>query len=236
MIDQPSRQTLDEIPSRVLTFLLGVSKYPTARAALSQRGYTPAEHDHAWSLLTTLGSYPAAPSAGVVDKAVRDAVIEIDAWDEPNFAIIGTALARKHPALVEMIFAGLSPKQGVESVTAVSTLLDRLDKLELDPSAEAKAASSTLADRGYPKAERTRLRDLVSKARAFTAASPVDETAREAILRDLYAWHSDWSTTAKAIIKQRRLLIALGLATPQRRKAEKPAPTGNATSTGSAGQ
>jgi hypothetical protein len=232
--DQPSRQTLDEIPNRVLTFLLGVAKYTVVRAALAAKGYTQAEHDSAWKLLMKLGVYPVA--AGTPDKEVRDAVVELDAWDEPNFAIIRAALERLHPVFVEDVFKNLEPKQGAEAVVSVSTLLDRLDGIEKDPSPNAQAVIATLDVRGYPKAERKRLRELTKKAKSF-AAAPVTSTEREQILLDLYAWHRDWSTTARQLIQKRVHLIALGLASKRKpeKKADKPAtePAGESGPAGS---
>jgi len=235
--DKPSRQTLDEIPSRILAFVLGVARYPAARASLGQKGYTQADHDNALALLAKLGAYPAAPPAAASDKAVQAAVVELDAWDNDNFPIIRKALEHKHPAYVDTLFADLEPKEGNESVGAVKLLLDRLDDLEKDTSPEAQAAMATIGARGYTPAERQRLRALVIKASAFVPAVPVSNAERDQILLDLYAWLGDWGTTAKAAIKSRAILIAMGLASRRKpaKKAATPAAPAAGAGTGAAG-
>lgn len=231
-IEQPSRQTLDEAPAKVLTFLLGAAKFPVISSALAARGYDQAEADHAWSLLSTLGRVSQAPTpGGAKDEAVQKAITALDAWDEPNFAIIQATLERKYPDLVPKLFTDLEPQQGDEAVASVSTLLDRLDLLDKDTSASAKGAMKLLATRGYTKDERKRLRELVSTAKTISAASPpVTDADREQAIRDLYAWHREWSTIAKQVISRRQHLISLGLASP--RKAKKKGPQGGGGGSG----
>jgi hypothetical protein len=223
MAEQPSRQVLDGIPTRVLTFLIGVGKYFPIRAALASRGYTETEHERAWGLLKKLAIYPDGSGPGV-DKAVRDAIIELDAWDEPNFAILRAVLQSHHPEVVDFVFANLGPKQGPESVMSVSILLSRLDALESAPERLATrtadlAALATLAARGYTHEERARLGTLVGKAQNVAVTKPISDEEREKTLLDLYGWHNEWSTIARVVLTRRDHQIQVGIA--KRRKAKK---------------
>jgi hypothetical protein len=218
--EQPSRQTLDEIPNRVLTFLIGVAKYPAIRAALAAHGYNQAEHDAGWSLLQDLGRYPAAPVTQ--DKDINAAIAEIDAWDEPNFKIIRAVLDRVDPAITEVVFRdGLVPQQGRAAVGSVSTMLNRLDELETKAATDgqAKVAIAALTSRSYTPAERTRLRGLLATTKGF--ADVVTSGERDQLLLQLYAFHHEWSTIAREILTKRVHLITLGLAA--KRKSEKAA-------------
>lgn len=226
MAPLPSRQVLDGIAARVLTFLIAVGKYFPIRAALATRGYTEADHELAWGDLKQLAGFPVG-SAPVLDKPVRDAIVEVDAWDEPNFAVIRAVLENHHPEVVDFVFASLSAKQGAEAVVAVSTLLDRLDALESAPERNAtrkadQAALATLAKRGYTTEERARLRGRVATAQTMVVAAPISDAEREAMLQKLYAWHNEWSTIARMVLVRRDHQIAIGIA--KRRKAKKGEP------------
>lgn len=223
MAEQPSRQVLDGIATRVLAFLIAVGKYFAIRAALSAKGYTEAQHELAWGYLKKLAVFPPG-STPILDKNVRDAVVEIDAWDEPNFAVIRAVLENHHPEVVDFLFDHLTPKQGNEAVVGVSTLLDRLDALESSPDRKAtrkadQAALATLAARGYTDEERARLRGLVTTAQTMIAPKPISDAERDATLLKLYAWHNEWSTIARLVLTRRDHQIAVGIA--KRRKTKK---------------
>jgi hypothetical protein len=82
-----------------------------------------------------------------------------------------------------------------------------------------QAALATLAERGYTKEERARLRALLKTAQTVIVAEPASDDARTAIERELYGWIDDWGTSAKQVIKRRDHLILLGLA--ERKKTKK---------------
>jgi hypothetical protein len=155
------------------------------------------------------------------DPAVRAAAIALDETDEPLFARAGAILS-------------------------IATFLDRLDALENDPARAAtreadRAALARLAERGIDAAERARLRALVKTAMRATTDAPAPTPPRAPStpaapaelpvdqaesLRKLRAWYDDCSRTAKALIKRRDYLIALGLAkrSKKNKKGEAVAP------------
>jgi hypothetical protein len=222
---EPSRQTLDQIPPRVLMFLIAVGTSVPIRAALASRGYTQKESDYAWDLLKKLaGTTSAGDSGPSIDKKVQDAIVELDRWDEPNFESIEATLQRFHPEQAQFVFEKLEAKQGPEAVVSVSTLLDRLDTLESgedrkDTRKADTAALKTLGERGYTKDERKRLRDLVKLSQSVVLVAPVSDEERTKALTALYRWLSDWSASAKLVISRRDHLIRLGLA--KRKKTAK---------------
>lgn len=176
--------------------------------------------------LKKLAIFPAG-SIPVLDKPVRDAVLELDAWDEPNFAVIRAVLENHHANIVEFLFESLSPKQGPEAVVVVSTLLDRLDALESGAERKATrkadhAVLETLAARGYSKEERARLRGLVDLTQTVVVTNPISDEEREKTLGRLYAWYNEWSSIARLALTRRDHQIAVGIA--KRRKAKKGEP------------
>jgi len=224
--DIPRQQTLDDAPARVFRFLIGVTKSLSARAALQGKGFGQAEHDYAWSRLQFLGTLPGA--AAGLDGAVRGAIVELDGWDGPHFEAIESTLLRSFPEQAEFVFDGLSAAEGPDAVLGVDTLLTRLDALESGVGRSAstrdsdRAALDLLAARGYSKAERERLRALVSVAKRV---APVvdDRSKRDAVQLELYRWLVEWSAHARNADLGRSTLIGLGLAERRKKADEAPA-------------
>lgn len=236
----PSRQVLDETPGRALKFLSALSTNDTVRALLEQRGYGHDDHQEGWRFLLAVTGYKRPEAAGVfvpaINTAARDAITELDAWDEPNFRIIRAALERRHPEQAAFVFAdSLSAAQGAAAVLSVATLLDRLDALERSDDRKKTrkadhAALDTLSKRGVTAAERKRLRALVDVARNVdrkpeptpppAPAPAADEPAEDQRIK-LYQWFREWSEVARGTVRRKDYLILLGLA---KRKAAKKKP------------
>ncbi|MBX3212383.1 MAG: hypothetical protein KF850_10150 [Labilithrix sp.] len=218
-----TQETLETTPGRAITLLRALGTVPVLRRALEVRGYSPDEHRRGWALLQAASGYdgsgePAGFNARV-DRAVRDAIAEIDAWDEDGFRIVRAAFGRLHPEHAKTVLAGLSPSTGAAALLGVETLLDRIDALAKSKSAEDRAAIATLDARGLDEAERKRLRALVKVAKDGTSRddSPAEEAVRMArerqtALVELRAWYEDWSEMARVVFKRRDHLIRLGLA------------------------
>ncbi len=250
----PSRQTLDRVPARALTFLLGVGRSAVIRGVLESKGYTNAEHERGWSLLRAVDPSvaPVEPGEGALpqsDPAVREALANLDAWDNENLPIADVALRRREPAARAFLFAGgLAPSDGIASVRAVASFVERLDALDdvADPKpaakskaparddaakpavtkAQAKRALEILASRGIDEAARGSVQAWLATVQKGAApakpapavVAPVDV---DAALRELYDWVDEWTLVARKVIKRRDHLVALGMAT---RKARAPKP------------
>ena len=219
----PSARTLEGIPARAFTFALGVAQSVPARSALATKGFDNDEHAYAWARLQALGEF--GLGLPQIDAQVRDAVVELDAWDEPNFEAIRNALLRDHVEQATFLFDNLEATQGAEAVLGVERLLDRLDLLESGDGREATrdkdlAAIALLAKRGYTRQERHRLRRLVTLTRSVAPAPKLTDQARQQLLVELYRWLADWSSQARQCITARSTLIRLGLAKRRRSRRD----------------
>lgn len=232
MDDSISDTVLAETPARVLKFLGAVSRSSRIRSTLATRGYGDEDHQEGWSLLLKDSGYAnPKPPTGATEAA--KATAELDAWDEPNFRVIRATLERRFPDQAKFVFANdLAPSTGAGAVLSVATLLGRLKALKdaSDRKATRKqdhAALAVLDQKGYSAAELARLAGLVETA---SQAAPVVDPSADRATEDeqraarlaVRAWFDEWSETARAIVKRRDDLIALGLAA--RRSSDKTAP------------
>lgn len=239
-----SEEVLEETPARSTKFLSGVGALPVVRTQLESAGLTDADIEEGRTLLMNCLAAPSSRSQASDTESARkqrEAVAELDAWDEPNFARYRAALARHHPAVGEVVFQDLAASSGSDAVQGVATFLLRVDGLEhaagarkgkvadtiataataFDkiPAAERKAAFALLEKRGLDAATRTHLAGLVAMALGPTealAALPATEAGRTEKRREaqraLKAWFEEWSSVARAVVKKRAHLIRLGLA------------------------
>lgn len=225
-----TRQTLEETPERALQFLSGVGTNGSIRALLASRGYTDAEHQQGWKLLHAATGYETAVALPRDDRAVNQAIAEVDAWDEPNFRLARATLSRRFPEQAEFVFKDLAAATGAAALLSVRTFLDRLDMLEghragrnHKDKAKKQAdieAVATLAARGITSEERARLRKLLGTAES--GAQPEDKKAtaeaaaqvqrREQALFELRGWFDEWAEVARIFVTRRDYLIRLGLA------------------------
>lgn len=227
--ETPSRQVLDATIFRALYLLKAIGTNNVIRSKVAKAGLTDADLAEGWRLVKAASGYSETkPTSNPDDVKARDAIAQLDSWDEQGFRRVKAALTRLHPGQCEYVFDGLGPVQGPEVLLTVAEFVNRLDTLEAGRSDETreadKKAIETLATRGIDKAERTRLADLIKAAQSTPVAmSPEEEqveaAAREANLEALYCWYSDWAETTRAVITRRDHLISLGLA--RRRAASK---------------
>jgi hypothetical protein len=219
------RETLEEAPERTLKLLRGIALSLPIRAALSSRGYSEADHAEGWKLLTAASGFRAGSLDPMVDVEVRDAVREIDGWDEDGFRIVRASLQRRHPEQAAFLLDGIAAATGPAALVGVTTLLDRLDTLGKSKNKADHAALATLKARGIGEDERKRLRGLLKKAQSAPAVEPTTNHAaaaadHAAALAAVRAWYEEWSEIARACVKRRDYLILLGLA--KRKTASSP--------------
>lgn len=253
-----SDSLLEETPPRVTRFISGIGALAVVRTQLEGAGMTDADIEEGTQLLLAcIATAPAAAAQQDTESAKkqREAVAELDAWDEPNFARYKAALDRRFPAVSERVFGELSAATGPAAVQGVATFLVRVDGCEHAsrkgdekkvseavataaeafegvPAKECKGAVELLAQRGLDRAERARLGGLVQVALGNTESIerlPAAEAARTAKRREaqraLKGWFEEWSSTARAVVSRRDHLIRLGLA-KRKAPAPKPAPVG----------
>jgi len=155
------QETLEETPERVVKLLRGIGISLPIRAAMATRGYGKQEQAEGWKLLTAASGYSEGGLEPSIDIDVRDALREVDAWDEDGFRIVRASLQHRHPEQAAFVLNGIGPATGPAALVGVETLLDRLDTLEKSKNKADHAALATLSARGIDEAQRKRLRALV---------------------------------------------------------------------------
>jgi len=226
------RETLDGTPDRALALLRGIGTSAAIRGTLEAAGYSERDHREGWTLLHAASGFHAEAVVTQEDTSVRDAIREIDSWDESGFRIVRATLTRRYPDQAASVLRGLSASTGAAAVVGVATLLDRLDELEGSKDKTDRAALALLGERGIDAAKRKHLRGLVTRAHAAPKAPVVDASAVTEALEEhvhalaaLRAWYEEWSEIARATVTRRDYLIRLGLA---KRKSNKAQPAPNA--------
>jgi hypothetical protein len=212
--------TLEQTPMRLMALLRGIGTIKPVREVLRPLGYTADEHARGWKLLHRCSGFVEGESAD--DNNVADTIAQIDAWDEPTFAIAEAALRHRHPAQHAYVFRDLKPSRGVGAVVGAHTFLSRLDALEAAPERVATraadhAALATLAARGVTPEERKRVWAMVRAAEeladdAGPDARELSAAEQQGRLREARAFYEEWSTIARTLVTRRDLLIRLGLA------------------------
>lgn len=219
----PSETTLNLSVERAVKLLGAVSNNPSIHAALASRGYDAATHDRGWELVhgvtgfrRPLGLAPTAQGKKALD--------ELDAWDEPNFAIAHAALDFEFPAQSAYLFEDLVPQTGVSAIVSVTTFLDRREALKSGKDRDATkaqdaAAIAKLAARGIDDAKCAELRALLSAAQAPAKepqkpAGPAnrDPAEMQKAKLALHGWVAEWRAIADRLITRRDYLFQLGLA------------------------
>lgn len=211
----PSRQVLAELPPRVVVFLHASGAHTGIRGALTRGGFTANDHREGWALLEAACAYGTEGLDPADDDPARSAAVHITEWVETHFPRLHAALARLHPE-APSLFSGVEAPPPGEAVLALATWLSRLDSL--DP---GSPVVTTLAGRGITAATRAELHELLRAAQvapALDSAAPI-RARREEELLALHLWFTDWSATARAVIRRKDYLIALGLAGRRRRKS-----------------
>jgi hypothetical protein len=240
--DRPSRQTLDRLPARVLTFLLAVGFTPAIRAALLPRGYDRTEHARGWAMLRAVD--PSLDDAAAWEPAtalredahsaaVRNALERLATFGRENLAVVDATLRHRAPAAHAFLFAGaLADIDDAAWSLALRHFEDRLVALAAHaegrtspgplPSLaqitadEAREASALIARRGVTAEARATIVALIDVAHRYGPTTPPAPPAHadpDAALVSLYAWFSEWSAIAHRAIRRRDQLVSLGLAT-----------------------
>lgn len=229
LASKPSEWALRELPARAATFLHVLGGHAPMRAAMQSAGYGPGDHDEGLCLLLSACSYGSTGLDPSEDEPAREAAAALEHWARTHVGRLRAAVERLHPEAL-WLFASFDAGTSSSALLGVARLLEQLQALEAD--ASNAAVLETLARRGFDPRERERLESLVRTAqRAGEPSSPAEPgsptvhdsprgecaaSTDEAILA-LYQWLSDWSTTARAVVRRRDWLIRLGVSRRRRR-------------------
>lgn len=222
-------RTLEQTPSRVLTFLSGAGLDLEIRGLLDQHGYSREVHRQGWRLLEAARTRPVTAWDAPTDP-IGDAIRAVESWNAVGYHVLHAHLANVAPAVADYVFQGLAPATGMDGVMIADTVLARLDALRdaTDPARATlkdsdAAVLAALAKRGIGTEAFEALRAAVTIAQEAKDAPPPppSDDAREAALGELRAWYEQWTEIARAVLPSRRALIRLGLAQRQSRSAAK---------------
>ena len=213
-----SRTVLDDAPIAAFHFLRAASLENILRE-LKKVGYTQEDHTEGWTLFYRTGGYRLTDAAKAPNESI-EAIREIEAWMGPNLTRARAVLQRRFADAYDFVFGGLEIGNKQEAMITVSTFLARLDDLE--SSAERKAsrksdhaALEALASRGITADVRRHMAALIVKSQKqpeLTASeAPSSAAERDAALANLYLWVREWRETARTVIKNRSMLIQLGI-------------------------
>jgi len=237
--------TLAQVRSDIMMgtpFIFTVTHSKSIRNILTERGYTDAVHRHGVDMLARLVGNQRRWSDPLDESPTpqREALDELDRWDNRNFAYAQAALEHHYPEQADYVFKELRARYGIQSMLVIRIFLERIRNLRegLDPyreeSREAdRAAVRLLEERNILSAEvERRLAELIELSVTDIPLDPeadpdplaLDEEAFQELARDFRSWIRDWRKTARTAIKDRRYLIRLGLSKP-RKPAKAPVTT-----------
>jgi hypothetical protein len=221
----PTEETLLNTLTDTFKFLGAIGRNISIAAILRKEGLNPEVLQQGWGLLFAANGFVTADNTSTpTENPTGKALAEVDQADDSLFRRVKVVLQGDFPAQLDFLLeGGLSSKEGAASVGALSTLLKRLDELELDKNKKRPntreqdtKAIEKLAARGVTAKERERLQGLLTLA---TSAAPepeaqpvIDSVARQEALVNSYYWYKEWAEIARDVIKRRDYLIALGLA------------------------
>lgn len=206
---------------RVLLLLLGLRERRIA-AALAAHGFDAAQLARGWFLLSqmTAGRLDSIPT--LADPRL---LRELDAWENKWFPIIEVVLRTHFPEIRRALFRNIAQTEGHKVVISVGTLLERIGKMG------RSAEDGGFGEEGQRARDRLEARGLtpevVAEAEGLLAAlrtiEPLDEedddpAGHEQAEKELWRWYLEWSGIARSVIRERRLLRALGFRRGSKRK------------------
>jgi len=197
---------------RVLLLLLGL-RYREVLKPLVVHGFDEAELARGWALLSRLtdGVFTNLPEAE--DPPL---LAMLDQWENRWYPIADLALRLYFPEAHEHVFRNLRQGDGKEVLVTVQVLLTRLDRLPLPKTRGGlgklgREARAHLAKRGLNAATMDEARGILAQLQTLPEGRPtVPFLSNEEAERELWRWYLEWSAIARANIKERRLLRALG--------------------------
>jgi hypothetical protein len=138
-------QTLEQVPGRALTFLLGVSQRDDIQKQLVRGGFNADAKAQGWALLEACGGHGEGEDAGSSPTTI--AIRDVTSWCSGSFTRMQVGLRHLHPEQEAYVFQGLAPVNGPAAIVAVALLLDRLDDLAGTGEGSAARAASAEEDK-----------------------------------------------------------------------------------------
>lgn len=215
---------------RALHLLLGV-RNPRVAGPLAACGFTQREYDQGWELLKGIAQHRLDPVPTRDDgpKLVK----QMDAWENRWFPIARASLEFRYPEAHRYLFGKLHQTSGVDVLVGVGVFVERLAKLPKQRRVKnAAAARDLLERRGLDAEVIAEAQALLDRMGQLAPAPPPRVTPEQARAAEqaLWRWYIEWSTIARTVITDRRLLRELGFRQARKgaRRAKRKPATSNA--------
>ncbi len=195
---------------RVLHLLLGL-RNPRVAGPLAACGFTERDYDQGWELLKGIAQHRLDP---VVAKSDNPRLVkQLDTWENRWFPIARASLEFRYPEAHGYLFGKLHQTSGVDVAVGVGVFLERLEALPKQRRVkDAAAARQLLERRGLHAEVIAEAQALLDRVRSFSKPPAPRVTPAEAHDAEeaLWRWYREWSTIARTVISDRRLLRELG--------------------------
>jgi len=196
---------------RSFEFIVGL-RHPGVVTALVPYGYSPEVAAEGVELLkrVTLLSHDSFDLPDTSTNLWK----RLDHFESLWFRVSRSSLARRFPVIAAHFFANLAQADGKRTTFGLITFLDRLRALaagEAPFGAEGPQARALLRERGLTDEVEQEGQALIDQL--TTAAININSDHRtelEAAEAVLWNWYTDWSGIARAVIKSKGQLRALG--------------------------
>jgi len=214
MGDSLPRLTIRQKAERALSLLLGL-RHPEVAEVLAQSGFEQADIDDGFERIKALTSGTLERRAPR-ESSSQGTLAQLDAWENRWFPVIDASLKARHPQAHEWLVGRLRQASGILLAPTMMMLVERLVALPEEPSlgAEGKAARALLEKRGLTAAVLQEAVELTEGLRRPESSRPhvaPDVEGQRKAEAALWAWYLEWSTIARAGIKDKRLLRECGL-------------------------
>ena len=226
----PSSAVFNRVMHNGHDFMEVMSISNPIRAIMGEVGYTDDVHRQGWELYMGLRTINLPWSMETLALPQKHALEALHKYVKDIFPRGRAALVERCPEQYRYIFEPIDRQEGIDPVAAVEIFADRTEVLfeGSDPlregSREEDRQAILLLESRYIIDSGIRARLAGHLERAKTLASTPDNPEDLARFMDLYRnyliWLKDWRRTARHSIKNRRLLIQLGLIKSRSRKKQ----------------
>jgi hypothetical protein len=217
-----ARYTFHQRAERALRLILGM-RSPSIAEQLAEFGFCQDVLEEGWDLMRCL----TAPGELIESRgnARTQGETTIEEWVQLWIPIARGVIHASHPGLEAWLFQHLRSARGKRTVPLAGTFLDRLNQLEAgdDPHLQdGPAAVRLLEKHGLTPDKRREMAALVEQAwqpktaQHLVRAPEQDRAAADA----LWVWYLKWSEIARAAIKNKAQLRALGFSPRRQGKGE----------------
>lgn len=204
-----ARLTISQKQQRMLIFLHGVRQKSTF-LQLRRRGFSLVVWEQGFALLKRT----AAVSWRTQVRPSGEGLTALEDLEREHVPVIEATLKAHFPRVFQRVFAGYRRVSGLPLILMMTMLSDRLAAANASSDEEDRAAMQMLADRGVTGdvlAAITAALALAFEVPADDDAPPPDDAAeRVEAEAAMWGWFLEWSRIARATIRDRRQLRALG--------------------------